>query len=109
MSQTLAEKIYTVESIPYNHANLIATIFHAINEYSTMAEASGSPTTLAQLIYIVMIAFTDANIFASDIRMWNENTLPQNTWKSCKIHFYQAQKSTNKSQPQKILSDIGFH
>ena len=56
-----------------------------------------------------MTAITNANIFANDIRGWNEKTLLQKTWKAFKIHFSQAQNSIKKSQPQNSLSKIGFH
>ena len=56
-----------------------------------------------------MIAITNTIIFASEIRRWNKNKLPQNICKSLKLHFYQSQKATKKAQPQKSLSDIGFH
>ena len=61
-----------VESILYTHVKSIATILHAINEYYTMDEASGTPTTPYQLINIGMIPIANTNIFASDIRRWND-------------------------------------
>ena len=109
MSQTLAAKISTVESISYNHTKPIATIFHAINEYSTMAKASGAPSIPSQLINIGTITITNFSLFASDIRRWNEKTFPQKTWKSFKLHFSQAQKAIKKSHPHQSLSGISFH
>ena len=47
--------------------------------------------------------------FASDIRGWNENEILQKTWKAFNLHFSQAQKFINKSQPQQSLSNIGIH
>ena len=79
MAQILAAKNFTVKSIPYNQAKPLATIFPDINEYSTMAEASGTPTTPDQLINIGMIKTINDNIFVSDIRRWNKKALPQKT------------------------------
>ena len=56
-----------------------------------------------------MTAITNANIFANDIRGWNEKTLLQKTRKSFKLHFYQSQKSTKKAQTHQSLSNIVFH
>ena len=61
-----------VESIPYTHVKPLVTILHAINEYYTMDESSGTPTTPYQLINIGMIPIANTNIFASDIRRWND-------------------------------------
>ena len=74
-----------------------------------MAEASGAPTTPSQLIGIGMIEITNTNIFASDTRRWNEKTRPKKTGKALKIHFYQAQKSIKKAQPQQSLYSIGIY
>ena len=78
-----------VESIHYNQTNILANIFHAIYKYSTMAKNSGAYTIQAELINIGMILITNHKIFASEIRRWNEKTLPQKTWKAFKLHFYQ--------------------
>ena len=45
MSQAITANKSTVKSIPYNHINPLATIFHAINEYYTIDKASVAPAT----------------------------------------------------------------
>ena len=108
-AQMLAIKKSTVESIPYTHVKPLETIFIAINKYSTMAEASGTPTTPDQLIEIGMIVIANTNIFASDISRWNKKEPMDKTWEAFKLQLSKSQKAIKKSQPQQSLSDIGLN
>ena len=92
----------------YTHENPLVTIFQAINDYTTMKEEPGEPTTPSQLIDIGITIITNDNIFASDTRKWNDRDTAKNTQTLFKIHFYRDQKYTNISQLQQNLSNLGF-
>ena len=108
-AQSLAAKKSKVEAMTYSHDKPLATIFHSINDFATMAEASGAPTTQAQLIDIGLINITNATIFASDIRKWHDKPANDKTWTNFKKFFTTAQRAIIRSQPQQTLAALGFH
>jgi hypothetical protein len=56
--QSFAAKNAKVEALSYNHSRPIVTIFTAINDYATMAEAAHAAETTEQLINIGVIIVT---------------------------------------------------
>ena len=108
-AQSLAQKKANVEQITYAHQKPIAIIFHNVNEYATMAEASGAAATDVQLIDIGLIIITNANIFGSDIRKWHSKPADEISWTNFKTHFTTAQRDIKRSQPQQTIRDFGFH
>ena len=76
----------------YAHTKPIAIIFQNVNEYATMAEASGDAATDVQLIDIRLIIITNANIFVSDIRKWHSKPAEEKSLTNFKSHFTTAQR-----------------
>ena len=79
----------------------INIIFHNVNEYATMAEASGAAETDMQLIDIGLIIITNANIFGSNIRKCHSKPAEEKARTNLKSHFTTAQRRIKRSQPPK--------
>jgi hypothetical protein len=107
--QSLAAAKAKVEALSYNHSRPIVTIFTAINEYASMAEAAHAAETTEQLINIGVIIITRSTIFASDIRKWHDKPAADKTWPLFKDHFKAAQKAIKKSQPATTTDSLGYH
>jgi hypothetical protein len=107
--QSLAAKKAKVEALSYNHSRPIVTIFTAINEYASMAEAAHAAETTKQLINIGVIIVTRSTIFANDIRQWRDKPVAEKTWPLFKEHFKAAQKAIKRSQPATTTDSLGYH
>jgi hypothetical protein len=107
--QSLAAAKAKVEALSYNHGRPIVTIFTAINEYASMAEAAHAPETTEQLINLGVIIITRSTIFASDIRKWHDKPSTEQTWPLFKEHFKAAQKAIKRSQPATTTDSLGYH
>ena len=97
-----------VENITNAHTKPIAIISHKVNEYSTMAEASGAAAIDMQLIDIGLIIITNANIFGRNIIKRHSKPTRDKSSKNFKSHFTTGQRELKRSQPQQTIRDFGF-
>ena len=66
--QSLTAVKDNLEATVYNHDKPVVTIFTAINEYASMADAANASETDDQLVNIGQIVISRATIFSGDVR-----------------------------------------
>ena len=100
--EILSKKRQTVETMVFNPALPINVIFNAIEKFTDIAEASGSPITQMQCRNIAYVILKKSNVFSTYLIAWDARVVIQKTWIQFKIDFRQAVKKLRRTCDLKV-------